>query len=203
MTPCPVALSRDLPPGGVKRVFARGRELALWRGASGQVAAWDNRCPHRGMRLSHGFVRGDRLACLYHGWQYGTDGTCAHIPAHPELCPPATIRATGCDAAEAGGVIWVAPEGYAAPPELPRGLVALRSLTFRCDAARLARICGLEAAPVLYLPDHPSLVILPNPLPGGQVEAHVLTAPLPAADRVAAVHLTEALRRAAEAEETA
>ena len=68
-------------------------ELAVWRSASGRIAAWRDRCPHRGMRLSHGFVRGESLNCIYHGWTYGADGACRRIPAHPEVVPPATIRA--------------------------------------------------------------------------------------------------------------
>lgn len=198
MTTRPVALSRDLAPGRVQRAFADGQDLALWRSASGQAMAWANRCPHRGMRLSHGFVRGERLACLYHGWHFGTDGACAHIPAHPELDPPATIQATAYDLAEAGGVIWVEIDGYAAPPELPRAVMPLRSLTFRCDLPTLAWACGMEPAPLFFLPDHPSLMIAPNPLAADRTEAHVLTAPLSAADRIAAIHRTEALRRAAE-----
>ncbi|WP_138472631.1 Rieske (2Fe-2S) protein [Poseidonocella sp. HB161398] len=198
MTTFPVALAHDLPPGRVQRAFAGGRDLVLWRSASGRAMAWDNRCPHRGMRLSHGFVRGERLACLYHGWQYGTEAACAHIPAHPDLAPPATIRAAAYDLAEAGGVIWVADEGYADPPDMPLAVMPLRSLTFRCDLATLAWACGLEPAPLLFLPEHPSLVIAPNPLGPDRTEAHVLTAPLHAADRIAAIHQTEALRRLAE-----
>lgn len=59
------------------------------------------------MRLSHGFVRGERLACIYHGWQYDADGTCSQIPAHPKLDPPKTICAQTFGCHEADGVIWV------------------------------------------------------------------------------------------------
>ena len=88
----PVALARDLPPLGVLPVCVDGIDMALWRSATGRLAAWADRCPHRGMRLSHGFVRGETLACIYHGWVYGEDGACRHIPAHPAMVPPATIR---------------------------------------------------------------------------------------------------------------
>ncbi|MEH6728896.1 MAG: Rieske 2Fe-2S domain-containing protein, partial [Hyphomicrobiales bacterium] len=90
----PVALSADLPDGGVMRAQIDAElplDLVVWRSRSGQVSAFDNRCPHRGMRLSFGFVRGERLSCIYHGWQYGQDGGCRHIPAHPDMTPPASI----------------------------------------------------------------------------------------------------------------
>lgn len=198
MTTRPVALSRDLLPGRVQRAIAGDHDIALWRSASGRPAAWANRCPHRGMRLSHGFVRGETLACIYHGWQYGSEGTCTRMPAHPGLEPPATIRAAAFDLAEMGGVIWVATEGYARPPEMPEGLQPLRSLTFRCDLATLAWACGMAPDRLLYLPEHPSLVIAPNPVGDGLTEAHVLTAPLPPEDRIAAMYRTESLRRRAE-----
>jgi len=63
-----------------------GREdLVVWRSASGVLSAWENRCPHRGMRLSHGFVRGESLACAYHGWHFECSGRCHYIPAHPDF----------------------------------------------------------------------------------------------------------------------
>lgn len=123
-----VALSAGLRVGGVMRSFVDGKELAVWRSASGKVAAWDNRCPHRGMRLSHGFVRGEQLACLYHGWHYGQDGVCSYIPAHPDLEPPKTICAQVFPCVEADGFVWVNGD----PSDLPRGfapdMVPLRSI---------------------------------------------------------------------------
>src|SRR5690606_3940652 len=73
--------------------IVNGYGLTVWRGATGQVQVWEDRGPHRGMRLSFGFVRGERLVCLYHGWEYGQGGQCGFIPAHPELEPPKTICA--------------------------------------------------------------------------------------------------------------
>lgn len=140
MNGTPVGLSRDLAAKHVMRAEVQGQDVAVWRGPDGELHAWNNRCPHRGMRLSHGFVRGDMLACLYHGWHYGKDGGCAYIPAHPDLDPPATISAQVYYVAEASGVIWV---DTAAPPQMPQAtqsVAPLRSLAFSCtrDAALAA-----------------------------------------------------------------
>lgn len=138
-----VGLSRDLPAGVAMPASWQGRELAVWRSASGKLSAWNDRCPHRGMRLSHGFVRGETLACIYHGWVYGTSGSCSHIPAHPDLVPPATIKAETFLCVEVGGVIWVgAADATDSPPEFT-GFAPVRSVATTASAAELAATSGL------------------------------------------------------------
>lgn len=87
----PIALEGLIHPRSSHPVVVNDYELVVWRGETSPVQIWEDRCPHRGMRLSFGFVEGDRLACLYHGWTYGADGRCMSIPAHPDLVPPKTI----------------------------------------------------------------------------------------------------------------
>ena len=77
--------------------------------------AWENRCPHRGMRLSYGFVRENTLTCLYHGWRYDGSGSCVAIPAHPALTPPKTIKVQKFSCEVRNGLIWVAPESISTP----------------------------------------------------------------------------------------
>lgn len=137
MTSTAVGLSRDLPPKRVMRAQIGDQDLVLWRAPDGALAAWDNRCPHRGMALSHGFVRGGMLACLYHGWHYGQDGGCKVIPAHPGLEPPETIRARIFNVVEATGVIWVDLEDEAHAPPLPSDMSPLRSLEIMAAAAEV------------------------------------------------------------------
>jgi len=150
----PVALSTDLPPGGVMRADVAGFDMVVWRGRSGRVHAWDNRCPHRGMRLSFGFVRGDRLACLYHGWQYGEDAACRYIPAHPDLEPPQSICATPYPCAEIDGLIWAsAPEGgiqEGGVPEGPdHGSEPVRSIAINATPEPIAALLGDGGFPIL------------------------------------------------------
>ncbi|MEO0384758.1 MAG: Rieske 2Fe-2S domain-containing protein [Pseudomonadota bacterium] len=106
--PVAVALSRDVPPNTSIGVRVEDTEYVVWRDANGTAHIWEDRCPHRGMKLSLGFVRGDRIACLYHGWEYGTDGRCQKIPAHPELPVPDSITVGTFGTVESGGVIWLA-----------------------------------------------------------------------------------------------
>jgi phenylpropionate dioxygenase-like ring-hydroxylating dioxygenase large terminal subunit len=64
------------------------REVVLYRTANGQIHAIDNTCIHRGAALANGWIANGCIVCPYHGWQYGTDGTCLKIPS---LSPTATI----------------------------------------------------------------------------------------------------------------
>lgn len=133
----PIALSGDLSPGRVMRSVIGADvslDLAVWRSQSGKVHAWNNRCPHRGMRLSFGFVRGERLSCIYHGWQYGDGGGCQHIPAHPDMVPPQTICAKTYDCAEVDGLIWVAKDNSVKPELDVHGGAPIRSIVINADA---------------------------------------------------------------------
>jgi phenylpropionate dioxygenase-like ring-hydroxylating dioxygenase large terminal subunit len=118
----PIALSRDVPKGATRAVVLDDRELVAWRSEGGAVQVWEDRCPHRGMRLSFGFVRGEALNCLYHGWQYGASGSCQKIPAHPDLTVPNTIRANAYPVVERAGLVWTRWTPETAAPELPEAL---------------------------------------------------------------------------------
>lgn len=200
----PVALSRDVPPLVVLPVVAGGCELALWRSASGRIAAWADRCPHRGMRLSHGFVRGEALSCIYHGWSYGAAGNCLRIPAHPDLEPPETIRVPVHVAAEAGGLIWVAPSAPEAPLPDPGALQPLRSLTVEAGAAAVLALSGLAGDTLAR--GHLAgveVAVAVQPIGPARCALHVLTGAAGAAERIALSRELDALRRRAEAGEMA
>ena len=141
----PVAISKDVMENTVMPAQIEAGSIALWRSASGRMAASADRCPHRGMRLSHGFVRGEALSCIYHGWSYAQAGHCLRIPAHPGLEPPETIRVATYAVEERGGIIWVAsyrPEGE---PPFFDGLIPLRSLTATASIGVIEAAVGQAA----------------------------------------------------------
>ena len=150
MTSQPVGLSEDLAPTQVMRATVAQHDIAVWRSVSGVISAWHNRCPHRGMRLSHGFVRGESLACAYHGWHFNCEGYCHYIPAHPELTPPKTVQPVIYSVAEQGGLIWVDPQEAAQPVTLPEDTTAVRSLTMACDVKTVLR--SLSTVPFVTVP---------------------------------------------------
>ena len=88
----PVASSSDLPFRHVFHGQLLGRELAIWRADDGNVNVWENRCLHRGVRLSIGINEGAELKCQYHGWRYANRSAgCTYIPAHPADAPARRI----------------------------------------------------------------------------------------------------------------
>ena len=212
MPSMPVGLSRDLPPKRVMRASVGGQDIVVWRASNGDIAAWDNRCPHRGMALSHGFVRGRALACLYHGWHYEQSGRCSYIPAHPDLDPPATIHTTRFGVTERDGVIWVDTSGTAKPGMLTESLDALRSLIAEASETAVVAAClrtpfeGTMPRPSdssLYALGTIRLALLMNPLGPSRTQVTVLTSTgLSLQTRHALSRWCETLRRNAEASGT-
>jgi nitrite reductase/ring-hydroxylating ferredoxin subunit len=135
----PVIASGDLAPGGVVPALLLGERLVVWRSDAGHVGVWNDRCPHRGMRLSMGATRAGSLICPYHGWEFDAEGACSHIPAHPDLSPSRAARARLYPAVETGGYVWAcigepasAQPGYRLAPGLP-----VRTMHLACDAETL------------------------------------------------------------------
>ncbi len=103
----PVAAAGELARSGPVAARVLGRELALWRSDSGKLQAWEDRCPHRGTRLSAGRVAGETLTCAYHGWRFGTDGRCMHVPSQPRQRLPENACAKVFRTEERYGLVWV------------------------------------------------------------------------------------------------
>jgi phenylpropionate dioxygenase-like ring-hydroxylating dioxygenase large terminal subunit len=117
------ALSREL---GTKPLKVRmlGRNFALFRDAKGVAHCLANVCPHRFGSLGQGWVRGDHIACPYHGWEFDGDGQCRRIPSlGPEQAPPpGRARVDAYPVQERYGIVFAflgdLPEGER-PPLMP------------------------------------------------------------------------------------
>ena len=83
----------ELPNGGHISRMISGEDILFYRTQSGRVAALENRCCHRNVQLSLGYVKGERIKCGYHGWEFESDGKCGHIPS---LSPDEKIPRAAC-----------------------------------------------------------------------------------------------------------
>jgi phenylpropionate dioxygenase-like ring-hydroxylating dioxygenase large terminal subunit len=109
-------------PVGITRL---SQNIAVWRDKDGSVHAIEDRCPHRGARLSLGWNLGDRLACWYHGVEVNFKSTIISVPAM-EACE---IEGRTCGRAypalERNGAIFLwFGAGEAPALELPEEMVA-------------------------------------------------------------------------------
>lgn len=82
--------------------------LVLFRDDQGKLGCLSDRCCHRAAKLSTGQLLDGKIECLYHGWQFDTDGQCVHIP---QLAPDAKIPRNACvrsfPVIERQGIIWI------------------------------------------------------------------------------------------------
>ena len=153
----PVAGCADLVPRHVVRSRLFGRELAIWKADDGFINIWEDRCIHRGTRLSIGINDGAELVCQYHGWRYSNrNGNCTYIPAHPGEAPARTMRVRIFACAEKYGLVWSGSPSAAAPPSIPAlegaEVLVLRSLPVNAPAAlALEGLAGYSFRPAAAL----------------------------------------------------
>jgi phenylpropionate dioxygenase-like ring-hydroxylating dioxygenase large terminal subunit len=118
---------------GVTRL---GERIVLWRDGKGQVHALEDRCPHRGARLSLGWNLGDRVACWYHGVQVDGGGTVQKVPASANCRMEGRQCVRSYPVQEHAGAIFlwfgVDPAAEPAPLQLPEELTSDAYASFLC-----------------------------------------------------------------------
>ncbi len=104
----PILQSALIEIGGKPLGLTRlAEKLVVWRDTSGTVRVQTDRCPHRSVPLSRGVNEGDRIRCIYHGVEVGTDGTVLAVPGQPG-CPLEGKKAVKTyPSQEIGGAIFV------------------------------------------------------------------------------------------------
>jgi 5,5'-dehydrodivanillate O-demethylase len=116
----PVALSRQAEPGKAVALRVFNEELTFYRGEDGAPFLVAGRCAHRCTRLHTGWVEGDQIRCVYHGWKYDGSGQCVEIPSETAEIA-ATVKIAGYPVHEYGGLVFAWLGDGAAPAfDLPR-----------------------------------------------------------------------------------
>jgi 5,5'-dehydrodivanillate O-demethylase len=137
----PVGLTRKLPAGKARKVRVLSEDLTLYRGVSGKVYLVGGRCAHRLTLLHTGWVEGEYIRCMYHGWQYDGSGRCIEMPAERRAGPP-QFSIPSYPVHEYCGIIF-AYLGSGQPPafdllrkssfERPNGILFAREETWNCN----------------------------------------------------------------------
>jgi vanillate O-demethylase monooxygenase subunit len=111
----PVAFDAELVAKPL-RVTLLDVDLVLWRTATGISAAADY-CPHRGTRMSLGYVNNGQLICKYHGLHFNEIGRCTRIPSSPpDAKIPRSLQLRTYPVVERYGLLWVCLKGEARAP---------------------------------------------------------------------------------------
>lgn len=58
-----------------------GEEIIIYRTKSGKPVALEDRCCHRNVKLSLGYLEDENVVCGYHGWEFNCEGKCVLIPS--------------------------------------------------------------------------------------------------------------------------
>jgi len=77
-----LGLEAEIPkPGDYKSSFVGDTPVVMTRAEDGTLAAWVNRCAHRGAIVCR-LARGNALShsCVYHQWSYGSKGNLQGVP---------------------------------------------------------------------------------------------------------------------------
>ena len=94
--------------------------VGLYRGDSGRAFLVGARCAHRRTVLHTGWVQGEEVRCIYHGWKFSGAGQCTEAPAEGAETA-AKIRIKAYPVREYCGLVFAYLGAGAAPEfDLPR-----------------------------------------------------------------------------------
>ncbi len=79
--------------------------VVFYRGEDGTAHALEDRCCHRALPLSHGWVVGDELQCGYHGLVYNCEGQCTKVPGQDRV--PAQAKVRSYPVVEQDQMLWI------------------------------------------------------------------------------------------------
>lgn len=107
----------DLAAGHARPIRIMSEDYTLYRSEAGKAQILEYRCPHRGAPLHLGWVEGDALRCLYHGWKFDCSGQCIEMPAE-DPGYPRKVKARSYPTREHMGLVF-AYFGEGEPPSFP------------------------------------------------------------------------------------
>jgi vanillate O-demethylase monooxygenase subunit len=81
-------------------------KIVFYRTESGDIAALEDRCPHRFVPLHLGKLKGDIVECAYHGLCFDPSGACTFNP-HGDGKIPRAAKVKSYKAVEKYGVVWL------------------------------------------------------------------------------------------------
>jgi 5,5'-dehydrodivanillate O-demethylase oxygenase subunit len=135
----PVGLSTEVTNGQAIPIHVMDEKFTLFRGETGTAHVVGHRCSHRSAQLSTGWVRGDTIQCMYHGWKYDCTGSCIERPGEKNTGAFPQADIPSYPTREYLGLIY-AYFGEGEPPHFPPfkeyediGVIENHALIFPCN----------------------------------------------------------------------
>jgi len=79
--------------------------VVMYRRSDDAVVALEDRCAHRMLPLSFGFLENDKVVCGYHGMTFDGEGKCVHVPGQDRIPTGACVRSFPL--VERHNVVWI------------------------------------------------------------------------------------------------
>ena len=113
-----VSYSDEIATGQSKPIRYFGHDMVLFRTESGEAVVLDAYCPHLGAHLGKGIegepdkggkIKGEAIACPFHGWQFDKNGHCVGVPYAKNMPPKVQGKRSlkSWPLVEMNQVIWV------------------------------------------------------------------------------------------------
>jgi phenylpropionate dioxygenase-like ring-hydroxylating dioxygenase large terminal subunit len=142
--------SRELGQKPIERTML-GIPLVIFRGIDGKPSALLDRCPHRNVPLSKGWVKNNHLVCRYHGWCFDAQGICQEVPGLCDWNEDQNRNAVAYPAIERDGFIWVYCKADEVPKSQPYEFPCLQQKGFSTFIQRMECETTLENASENFL----------------------------------------------------
>ncbi|MFC9978447.1 Rieske 2Fe-2S domain-containing protein [Gordonia sp. NPDC127522] len=102
---------KEFDDGKPHQINAFGTSLVAFADSKGTIRILDAYCRHLGGNLADGTVKGDAIACPFHGWEWGANGRCKNIPYARRVPPLAKTRRWHTTQLHGHLFVWNDPQG--------------------------------------------------------------------------------------------
>src|SRR5690349_16465918 len=96
-----------------------GTPVVMYRRSDDAVVALEDRCAHRRLPLSFGFLENDNVVCGYHGMTFDDAGRCIRVPGQEKIPEGACVRSFPVMERHNVVWIWVGKRELADPSSVP------------------------------------------------------------------------------------
>lgn len=109
-----LGLEKSFRDGKPHQIDAFGTSLVVFESSDGRLNVLDAYCRHMGGNLAQGAIKGDSVACPFHDWRWGSNGSCVEIPYSRRV--PRVARTQSWATLQRNGHLYVWNDPQRRPP---------------------------------------------------------------------------------------